>query len=922
MPKENNKYKILVAYHKPDMIFESDILQPIHVGRALLKQKDDEESKKKLQTLSELMIGDDTGENISNKNSYYNEMTAIYWAWKNKESLGDPKYIGFMHYRRHFCLKADTDKAYLECNSVKSGQDHIKNTLGLTEKELEKIFKDNDVLVTTPYYKESVYEHFKSSHDIKQLECVEKIIKHKFSKYYPSFEKYIHGHNAYFCNMFIFPKEIFDEYCEFMFSVLKEYEESPTYDKGRFYVSERLTGAFIQYLIDSGKKVAYAPTMYVEEETKITVALATDKNFIPPTLVTIESMLANSKPSSFYEIVIMTSTDAVEDLKARTAYLSERYKNYQIKIFDMKEAFANIQMTITHISQQTYYRLMLSELLPNTDKVLYLDTDIVVESDLAALFRNDIANHYIGGVKAAGYYHPKEWIKTHSKEIGIPSNDTYVNAGVLLMNLKKIRQDGIDKKMFELIEKNFSSQDQDIINVACYGKIKILPLKYNLMTKYIYEKDGKCFVNEEDKFVFGEADVKEALAGPTIIHYADKVKPWDDKTVPYAKNWYKYAETIDHLYARKHKKVSIIIPIFNMEKYLAQCLESVFNQSLKDIDVICINDGSTDKTLAILKQFKAEHDNLIIVNQKNHGVAYSRNVGLDLARSDYVCFVDPDDFYPENDILSTLYRTIKIHHVKVAGGSWMEYIEKADGSSFYKTDFSQTPNHHYTFKKDGLVKYRNYQFDFGYQRFMFSLDLINENKIRFPLYSRYQDPPFFAKTMIAADEFYALKKYTYCYRFGHQVGSILKGKKLIDFTLGVIDMLRISQRNGYHYMHTRNVEQLNRNTKSYIERIQNGQDLYLIELLLRANTAVDRNLLKKQGWKINDNYIIDPLKKFIELSTKNTKRVKEIEEKEAIPFFLIRPFRYLFRYGIKTTIVRIFKGRAAANVLKARRGKK
>ena len=101
MTKDKN-YCILTVYHKKDLLIESNIVKPIQVGKDLLSKKKDANSVKLQKWLSDSMIGDNTGDNISSKNSYYNEMTALYWAWKNYEKLGNPKRIGLMHYRRHF----------------------------------------------------------------------------------------------------------------------------------------------------------------------------------------------------------------------------------------------------------------------------------------------------------------------------------------------------------------------------------------------------------------------------------------------------------------------------------------------------------------------------------------------------------------------------------------------------------------------------------------------------------------------------------------------------------------------------------------------------------------------------------------------------------------------------------------------------
>ena len=93
-------------------------------------------------------------------------------------------------------------------------------------------------------------------------------------------------------------------------------------------------------------------------------------------------------------------------------------------------------------------------------------------------------------------------------------------------------------------------------------------------------------------------------------------------------------------------KVSVIVPVYNMEKYIRQCMDSILGQTLTDIEVLCINDGSVDSSLAILRQYQQEDGRVTIVDQKNQGVAKSRNTGIRQAKGKYVCFMDPDDWYP------------------------------------------------------------------------------------------------------------------------------------------------------------------------------------------------------------------------------------------------------------------------------------
>jgi len=94
--------------------------------------------------------------------------------------------------------------------------------------------------------------------------------------------------------------------------------------------------------------------------------------------------------------------------------------------------------------------------------------------------------------------------------------------------------------------------------------------------------------------------------------------------------------------------VSVIIPCYNAEKYLDMCMESILNQTLRDIEIICVDDGSTDKTLNKLNYYAANNPRMRVFSQRNQFAGAARNLGLSQARGEYVLFLDCDDFFAEN----------------------------------------------------------------------------------------------------------------------------------------------------------------------------------------------------------------------------------------------------------------------------------
>ena len=210
--------KILVATHKKYWMPEDEVYLPIHVGK---------EGKQDLG-----YIGDNTGNNISIKNSNYCELTAIYWAWKNLEA----DYIGLVHYRRYF-----TKHNLRKCETKK--QDI------LTKNDFENILKDVDIIVPDKrkYYIETIRSHYNHSYYEKDLNETENIIKEIYPEYSIAFNKVMNRTWAHMFNMFVMRKDYFNEYCEWLFTILFELEKR--IDISSYTVMEARVFGFISELL-------------------------------------------------------------------------------------------------------------------------------------------------------------------------------------------------------------------------------------------------------------------------------------------------------------------------------------------------------------------------------------------------------------------------------------------------------------------------------------------------------------------------------------------------------------------------------------------------------------------------------------------------------------------------------------------------
>ena len=121
-------------------------------------------------------------------------------------------------------------------------------------------------------------------------------------------------------------------------------------------------------------------------------------------------------------------------------------------------------------------------------------------------------------------------------------------------------------------------------------------------------------------------------------------------------------------------KVSIIVPIYNVEQYLVECMESIVHQTLKDIEIICVNDGSTDNSLKIIQDYAQKDNRIVIIDKQNEGYGKGMNDGLDKATGEYVGIVEPDDFIDE-DMFFQLYTIAKQNDCEVVKSCWYNYCK-------------------------------------------------------------------------------------------------------------------------------------------------------------------------------------------------------------------------------------------------------
>ena len=222
-------------------------------------------------------------------------------------------------------------------------------------------------------------------------------------------------------------------------------------------------------------------------------------------------------------------------------------------------------------------------------------------------------------------------------------------------------------------------------------------------------------------------------------------------------------------------KVSVCVPIYNVEKYLGECLDSIINQTLKDIEIICVNDGSTDNSLNILKEYAQKDNRIKIIDKTNSGYGASMNMALNSAKGEYIGVIESDDF-AQKDMFETLYNLAKENDADIAKSDWYKYWSK---NKFVKKENRISPakaGYVTNFEKDNsLVRINPSVWSGIYKR-----EFLDDNNIRFleTPGASYQDLSFTFKLFTLAKRVILTDK-AYLYYRQDNINSSVKAKNKI-----------------------------------------------------------------------------------------------------------------------------------------------
>lgn len=562
MEKQNPTIKIFVTYKDRHTLLKSDVFVPIQTGRAIANE------------VFEEMIGDDTGDNISHLNPYFCELTAMYWAWKNYDKIGNPDYVGFMHYRRH--LSFDVSRHYVEniyglVSEQYLDENYIKKFC-LDKDSITQVCAKSDIITVQKFdvrqlNVDNMYNHYKKSSPylhIEDYDTMLNVLGAKYPDYVRDAKDYNKQNYGYFTNIFIMKKDIFFQFCEWYFDVLlstftniKNNSYSIQEMRQIGYCSEWLFGIYLTHIKRVSKysilelqrtfidKPNYSSIVSPKFDNKQAICLASDENYALYAATTIQSIIANANTNTHYEIVILSSNISPET-KVKIQNLSHE-DNIQISFFDIDAYMAKYHKSIfkefAHFSSAIYYRLFIPEIFKDYAKVCYLDCDLVLTEDISKLLDVDLNDKAVAAVADTEMIRIRKtdskWDEYLLKSLKLKTNHEYFNSGVMLFNISQCRKRNMTQETIKLLQTipDLRLPDQDVLNVWAETDVLLLNLKWNYEWHLpLYDSDYLNHLPAELAEKYLKAKYRAA-----IIHYAGGKKPWIYPQLPLAEYWWKYA---------------------------------------------------------------------------------------------------------------------------------------------------------------------------------------------------------------------------------------------------------------------------------------------------------------------------------------------------------------------------------------------
>lgn len=517
------------------------------------------------------ILGDDTGDNISEKRLSFCELTVQYWAWKNIKA----DYYGLCHYRRFLSFseiegeKTDIFNHVLETRL----DDQVTKKHNMLEENMTRIINESDIITIKPMDLSksigkniTVYDSLLKNpltYDKTAIDLFISILNRKYPFLTKYSDQYLHGNLWYGWNCYIMKKKYFFEYNNILFDILDELErllDTTHYNQEQYrqvgYMSEILFPIYLAMLKDKQhikvkelsllkiqnpeKRIYYKPAF---SSKNIAVAFASSNEYVPILGEVLQSVCENASNNYNYDIIIL-SNNITQNHKEALLRIPNS-DNISIRFFEISAYLNDRKFYVRdHITAMTYVRLAVLDIFQNYEKVLYLDSDITVNRDLADLYCIEMGQNYIAAVRdsvMSGWCNGlnREQIKYNQSTLKLKDVSSYFNGGVLLFNLKEFRKKYTTEYLLDMAaSKDWKWFDQDVLNIVCEGRTLLLPQNWNLMVHVWTDPEQlpEYFAPYDNYRAY-----QLARKDPWIIHYAGHVVPCFNAYVDKAEYFWHYA---------------------------------------------------------------------------------------------------------------------------------------------------------------------------------------------------------------------------------------------------------------------------------------------------------------------------------------------------------------------------------------------
>lgn len=306
-------------------------------------------------------------------------------------------------------------------------------------------------------------------------------------------------------------------------------------------------------------------------------------------------------------------------------------------------------------------------------------------------------------------------------------------------------------------------------------------------------------------------------------------------------------------------KISVIIPVYNSSTYLRKCLDSVVNQTLKDIEIIVINDGSTDDSKNIIEEYSCKYKNIIFIDQENKGIGKTRNIGIKKATGEYITFVDSDDYIKEN-MLEEYYKYAKKHNFDLVIGSYIKKINNKEiifeNNKFKTGNVKTTPQILY------LIEY-------GPWAKLYKREMLINNNIYFDEKRKYEDMPFVSKALLKSKLIGQITEPYYYYIIHNNSETTTMDKRVFDI-LDILKEIKDYYKREYYLRDELDYVIINKVTTYMLQQRVQKDNKLRIEFIDAGYAFLNKNI---KNWKGNKYY---KKTNFLKRIIKNNKKILKI----------------------------------------------